>query len=765
MASQVDCLLAKSYPGLAIGAPPPTYARLVPHLRAVERAGESIIEVVGDVILQQLDLPRDPWRSRLLRTVTAACLCHDIGKANEGFQQMVRGRIPPMQQPARHELLSALLLSSKDGSVRSWLLGLLSEGGKYDDAPLLLDCVIAAVGGHHVKLDEDWNKASIALRDGGCGTDLRVLLTHSDLRSLFSEELKNEISFDLTGNKSNYLGELQLPFKLSSTRWRDRLKREPEWWRFAATVKALVMSADVVGSAMLPEQEDIRRWVTTTLSRRISAEEMHQVVRARLKGALPRPFQNSIGESNCKVTLVEAGCGTGKTAAAYLWAARHAQGRKLFFCYPTTGTATEGFLGYVAETDVEAKLMHSRAIVDLDGIAEVRKDLETDDHLLRIESLRAWDAKVVVCTVDTVLALVRNNRRGLYNSPAILSASFVFDELHAYEDRMFAAVIALIKALPGASFLLMTASLPKARKEFLLGQLELSEVPKPTKLEDIPRYLFEWQTADGAFELASEAVKGKKKVLWICNTVGRAQKTFLRFTDEGLPARTYHSRFKYEDRKRQHRRVIKSFGRKRSKLGIVAVTTQVAEMSLDLDADILITELAPVAALIQRLGRLNRFVTEDDPGVPRSAYFIVPNNYDPYGKTKNEGKKLFNQAETWVNELIERGRPLSQSDLSESFADLPPIEEQRLELKTEWLDSGWFAVPGPVREAGISVSVILPEDETACKHDRKEIIKKAIPMNFDSRLGMENWREFKGNLIAPQNTIDYHKEIGARWRK
>jgi CRISPR-associated endonuclease/helicase Cas3 len=70
--------------------------------------------------------------------------------------------------------------------------------------------------------------------------------------------------------------------------------------------------------------------------------------------------------------------------------------------------------------------------------------------------------------VDTVLALVRNNRRGLYNSPAILSGAFVFDELHAYDNPMFEAVMALIKALPGARFLLMTASLPKAHKNFLL---------------------------------------------------------------------------------------------------------------------------------------------------------------------------------------------------------------------------------------------------------------------------------------------------------
>jgi CRISPR-associated endonuclease/helicase Cas3 len=218
-------------------------------------------------------------------------------------------------------------------------------------------------------------------------------------------------------------------------------------------------------------------------------------------------------------------CGTGKTAAAYMWAATHAQGRKLFFCYPTTGTATEGFLGYVHETDVEATLMHSRAIVDLENVTEVKQDEEEGDHLLRIESLRAWSPQVVICTADTVLALTRNNRRGLYNSPAILAASFVFDELHAYDDRMFAGVVALIKALPGAHFLLMTASLPKARKDFLLQHIEnIEQVATPRELEELPRYLFPQITSkEDAYRKAKDAAHNNLKVLWICNTVGRAR--------------------------------------------------------------------------------------------------------------------------------------------------------------------------------------------------------------------------------------------------
>ena len=71
------------------------------------------------------------------------------------------------------------------------------------------------------------------------------------------------------------------------------------------------------------------------------------------------------------MTYVKAGCGTGKTVAAYLWAAANHPTRRLYFCYPTTGTATEGFKDYLFEPDGElgdlgARLFHSRRDVDFE---------------------------------------------------------------------------------------------------------------------------------------------------------------------------------------------------------------------------------------------------------------------------------------------------------------------------------------------------------------------------------------------------------------
>lgn len=755
---QFDILLAKSWNPTKPGEQPPTYTRLVPHLRAVERAGISIVEAAGELILQQIDLPIEPWLSRLERAVRVACLCHDIGKANESFQSMVRKDLDPRRQPARHELLSALLLEDENSSVRAWARKLLDQN-LYDDGEWLLNCVIGAISGHHVKIDEDWKRAVLALQ-GGCDASLNLLLTHPDLGYLFKQDKPSqEMTFSLVNGRSGFIGSRRMPFNFRSSQWSDKLRSEPQWWRFAAVVKALTCAADVAGSAMLPEKEPIRRWITQTLGNRVTEAQLCEVVTERLKGLPPRLFQQQIGQSTKRVTLVEAGCGSGKTVAAYLWAAHHAHGKKLFFCYPTTGTATEGFLGYVQESDVEAKLMHSRAIADLEGIAEVN-DEDDDDHLLRIESLSAWSPQVIICTADTVLSLVRNNRRGLYNSPAILSGVFVFDELHAYDDTMFAAVLALIRVMPGASFLLMSASLPKWRRRILFSEIgDIEQIATPKDLEDIMRYEFHWaDSQDFVFANVKEAVSQNKKILWVCNTVAQAQAILSRASEQGIIATTYHSRFKYQDRKQRHRSIVDSFS-SHVEAGLLAVTTQVAEMSLDLDADILISEVAPIPALVQRLGRLNRRVTPDNPGKPRPAYFLKPKSVLPYHKVE------LDTARQWIDALQQLGRPLSQSDLAEQFHTLSPDKECALDLRSEWLDSGWQAQPGPIREGRCAVSVILPEDEAACRESNVNIINRRIPMNFDSGRGMETWREFKGNLIAPRGVIQYDKEIGATWQK
>lgn len=749
-------LLAKSWDPKE-SPTPPAHARLLPHLRAAEVAADSIVNACGETLLANLELNAEIWISRLRLTLTLAALIHDLGKASSYFQGMVRGKpdFPPTAQPIRHELLTVLILLRNSGGVADWLRGRFEEAGQGEAAAELFQTVLGAVAGHHVKMSDDWVKAFPAQNQGGGGNAVDLYLGHADLHPLFgAARPSRDESWSLLNGEPTYPGKSQYSFNMRSADWLDYLRSAPEWRRFAAVVKALTVASDVAGSALLPEGVAIASWIGEALSRRATAQQLHDVALVRLNGRPARPFQQAIAASLARVTLVEAGCGSGKTAAAYLWAANRANGRKLFFCYPTTGTATEGFLDYVAESEVEAALIHSRATVDLERVAGSQEQ-EGGEEQLRVTSLNTWAPEAVICTIDTVLALPRNNRRGLYGSPAILCGCFVFDELHAYDDEMFAAVVALILAMPGAPFLLMSASLPAHRKAFLHKWLgDIGTVAPPAELEAIPRYRIQRAESTDAFEQAAERVREGGRVLWVCNVVARAQALFDQARAAGLPVVAYHSRFRYEDRVERHRDVVDRFGGAPGR-GLLAVTTQVAEMSLDLDADLLVTELAPVPSLIQRLGRLNRRVSEVNPGTPRLALVVMPEKNLPYGKED------LAVAGVWLDRLAALARPLSQHDLAEQFRELADEEPPRLELRMAWLDSGWCATPQSVREPGFSINVILAADANACRADSRELIKRSLPMPYNSR--MDTWPNLRGALIAPPDAIHYDEHKGATW--
>ena len=149
-----------------------------------------------------------------------------------------------------------------------------------------------------------------------------------------------------------------------------------------------------------------------------------------------------------------------------------------------------------------------------------------------------------------------------------------------------------------------------------------------------------------------EPVRGNRRVLWVVNKVRVAQELARRFgtvavpdglrTADGIPVLCYHSRFTLDDRKRWHQLVVNAFKRKKGEppRPVLAVTTQVCEMSLDLDADVLITEEAPITALIQRMGRCNR--KSEVPQTTGEVYVYPPDDKErPYTQDDLTGVQDF----------------------------------------------------------------------------------------------------------------------------
>ena len=161
----------------------------------------------------------------------------------------------------------------------------------------------------------------------------------------------------------------------------------------------------------------------------------------------------------------------------------------------------------------------------------------------------------------------------------------------------------------------------------------------------------------------------------------------------------YHSRFRLADRRTQHNSVIGSFQMDHGPL--LAVTTQVCEMSLDLDADVLITEHAPIAALIQRMGRCNRRGKPGD-GKLGEVYIYRPADPLPY--------KPEEMREAWpfVNALA--GKVLSQADLEATMEKHQPIQREP-ERFSSFLEGGCYAMSYPYREGEeFTVPAVLDSD-------------------------------------------------------
>ena len=458
------------------------------------------------------------------------------------------------------------------------------------------------------------------------------------------------------------------------------------------------------------------------------------------------------------MTFVKAGCGTGKTLAAYMWAAKNYPLRRLYFCYPTTGTATEGFKDYLFEPDVRADLFHSRRDVDFEIILSTDKDTTNSetDMAIRMDSLDAWSTPIVACTVDTVLGIMQNNKRGLFAWPALAQAAFVFDEIHAYDDRLFGALLRFLRDLPGLPVLLMTASLPEAREIALRTllkdhrKIEFNPIAGPKDLEELPRYKKENCAGNDPIPIIRKTLKNNGKVLWVCNTVSRVMDAAERSSD--YKPLIYHSRFKYEDRVQRHKAVIEAFDQEKNAGQALAICSQVAEMSLDLSADLLVTDLATVPALIQRLGRLNR---RSCPGmaIPPKPFTIVESNTSlPYTADDLEAARV------WLARLP--ADQISQKHLAEAWEQTADHSPGLIE--SAWLDGGPTTAVKELRDGSIGITVLMEEDLPRVKNNRKELGKLMLPMLPTP--GWERWPRERGLPLAPIHAVIYESQRGAKWR-
>lgn len=347
-------------------------------------------------------------------------------------------------------------------------------------------------------------------------------------------------------------------------------------------------------------------------------------------------FQEESGETTGQLML-SAPTGSGKTEAALLWSDKNqceTKGNRVFYVLPYTASINAMYKRLKKlVSDSKIGVLHGKAayfmyqaLVDKDytpqnaakyqamyqALIDEGRDHESAEKLVRQK--RAQDERDLtkkICRPYKVLTPFQLLKaffgiRGFEMQMAEMSQGlFIFDEIHAYDPHTTALILTMIKKLRedyDAKFCIMTATMPQFLKDMInnaIGEATPIEMTPEDRDKNFTRHRV--QLLDGNIHNAIPKIEDRlndgDRVMVVCNTVKQAQDVFQELQHGPDNAKLLHSRFILRDRERIEGEL---------KDANLLVGTQAVEVSLDIDFDCLFTEPAPIDALIQRFGRINR---------------------------------------------------------------------------------------------------------------------------------------------------------------
>ena len=516
----------------------------------------------GSKIVQVIDMPEE----RFWQLMKIICKYHDAGKVNSGFQNVIRNAIGEPLIPTKfnndqikHEQISPMFVPYKEYQLTKTERKLVYQSIYY----------------HH----ERNNKLHVDV-------DLLKEIIKEDIEPNI-ENIEKELKIQVPELKTTYLGMVE---------GQARITEFDDIYKDYCIMKGLLHRLDHCSSAWIPVEDDTKDEISEFVEKFMKQNKFKL-----------NDLQEFAKENQDKNVIVIGSTGMGKTESALLWSNKD----KTFFTLPLR-ISINAIYDRIKETIgyKHVGLLHSTAVDYLDEKNE-------ENEFEKIDQARNLYEKITTCTIDQIFPFVFKYR-GYEKIYATLSYSkVVVDEIQAYSPEIVAIILKglqMINNLDG-KFMIMTATLPRIYKEKLekMGiKFEYNEFIKDTIRHKI-------QLVDTEINQDIDEIKEKaktKKVLIIVNTINKAIELYEKLKEIDVSnINLLHSRFIQEDRSEKEKN-IKEFSKDRNESGIW-ITTQIVEASLDIDFDMLYTEMSTLDSLFQRLGRCyrSREYIENNPNI------------------------------------------------------------------------------------------------------------------------------------------------------
>ncbi|NTV46138.1 MAG: CRISPR-associated helicase Cas3' [Chlorobiales bacterium] len=692
----------------------PDYTSLYEHLSHVAIATERIAESLG----------MDKQVAR------KGAILHDIGKANPVFQERLKEDYvhTPDEKPYRHEIASLFFLSLFDKGIH----------------PKLIEMIV----GHHKSVKHDVRQLGVLDLDERFDDVFQLHIGDWEKWSPDALDILN--AFEIQ-TKPISLSEANDSF-LGVLKYCERKELGYSSW------KGLLIAGDHFASAMVGDTPDHSKQLfqKPDLGFYDRVNELY-------------PLSETDAKSEKNHTIVTASTGAGKTD----FLLRRCKGR-VFYVLPFQASINAMFHRLKNELsernpELDIRLLHasSRLVV---------KDGRKEEKVLQGHIGSA----IKVLTPHQIAAIVFGTRGYESMILDVQGCDVILDEIHTYTNVTRAIVLKIVEVLKSLNCRIHvgTATMPSVLYNQILeifGNENVYQVRLPDeKVKEFDRHIVHKKGRfDECVSIVRESVEKNQKVLIVCNQVKTAQDRYSQIAERfsGVPLLLIHSRFRRGDRQELEQKLMgKKVGTDGSAIkefntgegACIVVATQVVEVSLDISFDVMITDAAPLDALIQRFGRINRKRTKDTIRKYKDVYVIAPPEKDakPYELdiVQRSYTALPNDAvlhETDVQKMIDEVFP---------EIDRVTIEKDAVYKEGRWRIEKLVHYPKSVLLEVLDIDnaiCIREQDEAAYENSSYEDrMQLEIPTSFRSVAFLGLRQSEKGNkpFIVPDKA--YTKELG-----